>query len=121
VNVSRNLLFLVVCVLAVFALFHFVGGGLQKTAYQSMSYSEFISAVDSGDVREEVDVRCDVALLVAMHVLLEHAELPGELALRAITAHLCEALGKLLLEAFDGGSTHVLDFSIGCGSIVEPS
>jgi cell division protease FtsH len=52
VNISRNLLFLVLCVIGVLALFHFVGKGDDRAAYQSLSYSEFVSAVDKGDVRE---------------------------------------------------------------------
>jgi cell division protease FtsH len=42
----------VACVVVVAALYQFLGFGSPKSGYQPMAYSEFIAAVDKGDVRE---------------------------------------------------------------------
>ncbi len=41
---------------------------------------------------------------IAMHVLLEHAQFPGELPLRSVSPNLGQALGKLLLVPFNYSS-----------------
>ncbi len=49
------------------------------------------------------------AALVAVHVLLEDAQVARELTLGAVTAHFLEAFRQRALETFDNGRRHCLE------------
>jgi hypothetical protein len=49
------------------------------------------------------------SILVSIDVLLEHAEVPCELALGAIAPNFGETFWELLLDPLEGGTRHVLD------------
>lgn len=59
------------------------------------------------------------AALVAVDVLLEHAQVSRKLALRAICSDLRQSLGKLSLRSFDGGRSHI-EIVLVFGGVQEP-
>ncbi|MGB0682486.1 MAG: ATP-dependent zinc metalloprotease FtsH [Magnetovibrionaceae bacterium] len=51
-NFSRNLVIWIIIGLLVFALFNLFQGSNQRTAQQGLAFSEFVTAVESGEVRD---------------------------------------------------------------------
>ena len=51
-NIGRNLALWVIIALLVFALFNLFQGSSPRTGQQPLAYSDFLSQVESGEVRE---------------------------------------------------------------------
>ena len=51
-NFSRNIVFWVIIAFLLFALFNLFQGPQQQGVQSSLAYSEFLTAVDSGEVRD---------------------------------------------------------------------